>query len=309
MVLDNALFRLRVSRREAARELQAQIKIGQAIRGQRIREMRDLEEARREKQEWTSRCLETLENLVNGPAWAEQFNEYAPTILPEYAEFDMFVEVFDEEMKQRLGKLQGILKSLPSVPEPQPLQPDAAQPQRHPEMIIKLPPEQPMAAQASATSTVTNPILTNPLAEPDPPRQMPSQVVHAALILRANDDVLRQSIAQFMQKMGITLHVIDRQSVAQPMIEQLAAHKNLNFAMLLVDSASGAGSPEDMFDLGCCVGRLGAGRVYSLHRGGECTVDRQGISHVPVDNSEGWQLVLARQLKKAGVQVDLNKLV
>ena len=36
--------------------------------------------------------------------------------------------------------------------------------------------------------------------------------------------------------------------------------------------------------------------------------DTQGISHVAVDPHGGWQLHLARQMKRAGCDVDLNRL-
>jgi hypothetical protein len=302
-VLDNAILRLRVSRRDASRELQAQLKIGQAIRSQRIRDMRDLDEARREKQEWTQRTVELLEHLVTSDAWVEQFNDYTPNILPEYAEFGMFVEVFEEEMRIRLGKLQVLAKTLKDLPEPGSAQPTTAAQTTHPEVEVpNVPAEEIMIQQA---------IPTNPLAEPDPPRMSASSSVHGALIVRMQDDALRQNVAQFMQKMGITLHLIDRQAPgATSMLELLSAQRSLNFAMVLVDANNGtASSPDDLFDLGCCVGRLGPGRVYAIHRGGEGSVDRHGISHIPVDSTEGWQLNVARLLKKAGVAVDLNKLV
>ncbi len=305
-VLDNALLRLNVSRRDAARELQAQAKIGQAIRSQRIRDMRELEEARREKQEWLQRTLELLENLVTTPAWAERFNDYVPTILPEYAEFDMFVEVFEEEMKHRLGTLNGLYKSLNNVPEPPPMQ---SGPQQHPE-VPNEPSEQIMTTVTQQAHAPTSTLITNPLLEPEVPRT-PAQAVHSVLIVRAPDDALRQSLAQFMQKMGITMQLIDRQNPsAQSMLDVLSSQKSLSFAMLLMDANNATGSsPDDLFDLGCCVGRLGPGRVYAIQRGGESNVDRHGIAHIPVDGAEGWQLTLARQLKKAGVAVDLNKLV
>lgn len=306
MVLDNALLRLRVSRQAAAKELQAQLKIGQAIRAQRIREMRDLEEARREKQEWIQRTFESLGALVSTDAWAEQFHDYIPTILPEYAEFDMFVEVFEEEMKARLGKLNGLLKALNTIPEPSPPQAAAKPPARQPD--VELVPAEDLMTTMTQHATV---VPTNPLAEPDPPRTPASTAAQGALIIRAPDDALRQSLAQFVQKMGITLYLIERQNPAGPsMLDLLASQKALNFALVMVDASGGTGSsPDDLFDLGCCVGRLGPGRVFAIHRGGESNTDRHGIAHIPVDGTEGWQLTLARQLRKAGVPVDLNRLV
>jgi hypothetical protein len=75
------------------------------------------------------------------------------------------------------------------------------------------------------------------------------------------------------------------------------------------DQPQESADPDALFDLGCCVGKLGAGRVIVLHRGGEAHTDRFGLTHVVFDNFEGWRLQLARHLKRGGVEVDLNKLI
>jgi hypothetical protein len=36
--------------------------------------------------------------------------------------------------------------------------------------------------------------------------------------------------------------------------------------------------------------------------------DEFGILYIQIDQSDGWQLQLARHWKRAGVEVDLNKL-
>ena len=43
------------------------------------------------------RCTELLCRAFNRSGPAELFNNWVPTILPDYAEFGMFVEIFDEE--------------------------------------------------------------------------------------------------------------------------------------------------------------------------------------------------------------------
>jgi hypothetical protein len=339
-VLNDALFRLRVSRKEAQRDLQAQVKIGQAIRGQRIRDMRDLDEARREKQEWVQRTIEMLGKLVTNEQWAEQFNDFVPTILPEYAEFGMFVDVFEEEMRHRLGRLHAFLKSLNDVPEPPPLQNEL--PQTHPEMIERrggkeptMPPSQSYAA-ADASPDIFEPTLHTPPPKA-PPAQAPAAATAAAapasatpatptparsqmpslacgvLIARSADTAMRDAIVQFLQRLAVSLHVIDRQPQGGPaslMSDELARRRDASFALVLTDSADNANqAPDDLFDLGCCCGRLGAPRVFALHRGGDGSTDRFGISHIPIDGSDGWQLQMARLLRKSGVAVDLNRLV
>src|SRR5438094_7387811 len=88
--------RLTKPRDEAQKFLMNQIKIGQAIRSQRIDYLEDLEEARAEKQEWVSRTTELLKQLFTDASVAEQCNDWLGSILPEYAEWALFVEQFDK---------------------------------------------------------------------------------------------------------------------------------------------------------------------------------------------------------------------
>jgi hypothetical protein len=379
-------FHLRVSRKDATRELQAAAKIGQAIRGQRIRDMRDLDEARREKQEWLGRTMEVLDKLVSDETWCQQFNDFTATILPEYAEFGMFVDVFEEEMRHRLGRLQAFLKQVSELPEPGPLQrdpnvhradvvagsraeiaqvldaaldaqPDAAfadetdatqsdgraeagkesdaddEPQLE---TIYVPPEETMPQQQQqqlqqqqqqqqkplpGKQTVAASILHDPEPHARPKISSPAAPAAAGaamapggqsrgtLIVRAGDDVIGQNIAEFMEKLNVIVRVLDRRSPGDAsLIDQLNSQSGSRFVLMLVD-ASQHGNADDLFDLGCCVGRMGPDRVFALHRGGDANTDRFGIAHVVIDETEGWQLTLARLLRKAGVSVDLNKLV
>ena len=375
--MHNPTFHLRVSRKEAAKELQAAAKIGQAIRGQRIRDMRDLDEARREKQEWHSRTMEVLARIVSTEAWCEEFNDYVARILPEYAEFGMFVDIFEEEMRHRLGKLQALYKELVNVPEPGPLQPQSnahsagtagraeiakvldgaleAQPDAafadeptadscdaegaapddgEPQLeTIYQPPEATMPQvqqqqqqqqlqqqQQPSRQTVAASILHDPAQHPRASASSSassssiatSAQTCGALIARTSDEPAAQAIVQFMQKLNVVIRLIDRTAPTAdaPLIDQLHNQAGARFVLMLVDANSaGTASGDDLFDLGCCVGRMGPDRVFALHRGGDATPDRYGIAHVPIDDTEGWQLQLARLLKKAGVSVDLNKLM
>ena len=64
-----------------------------------------------------------------------------------------------------------------------------------------------------------------------------------------------------------------------------------------------------VLELGYFWGRLGRGRVCVLHKGGvELPSDMQGLLYVPMNSPDEWQLPLAREMKQAGLLIDLNKL-
>ena len=64
-----------------------------------------------------------------------------------------------------------------------------------------------------------------------------------------------------------------------------------------------------VFELGYLVGRLGLKRVCVLYTGGnETFVSDHGIQFLPIDSGNGWQLHLARHLKRAVERFLVNAL-
>jgi hypothetical protein len=348
-----------------------------------VREQRDLDEARLEKQEWGQRTTDLLARMFTNGSVADQFNDWVATILPEYAELNMFVELFDDEMKHRLGRLAAIAKTLKDIPEPttvgaasmpatmtEPAQtnpalapePSAQPASQHPatiesilsraigapEVSAPLPPRErrssifahrPPSATLMPTGTTTSPAATpqtsapaGTIASPSSPASRiiarpssattspPAAAAHGAsntglLVVRAPDDAARDSISQFLQKLGLKIQTLDRTGspddrTGPSLLDAVSCATPVDFVLLLTASAEQPNPDGDsLFDLGCCVGRFGAARVIVLHRGGEGHVDRFGLNHVVFDATDGWQLALARQLRKGGIELDLNRLV
>jgi hypothetical protein len=285
-------LRLRVSRRDATAQLTNQVKIGRAIKGQRIRDRWELDQARAEKQEWVRRTTDTLDAVFNQNAIAEEFNDWAAPILPEYAEIDMFIDLFVDEMRHRLTKLQEVMKIAEQSPEPGPIVPDAA-PSTTPAK------ETTMIAPAESIPTV--------VAATEPVRIRES-TSDGLLLVRSGNPEIAQAISRFLSQLGLSLTVSSEQEKATT--ELKSSHKD--FAVVLTADASaceGPSSGELLFEIGCCVGRLGHERVCVIHPNGQNAVDDHGVQHVPIDATDGWQLQLARHLRRGGVNVDLNKLL
>jgi len=63
-----------------------------------------------------------------------------------------------------------------------------------------------------------------------------------------------------------------------------------------------------ILELGYFLGRLGRDRVCALHRGElELPSDYMGVIYIPFDNGGCWRLSLAKELKAAHFDVDMNK--
>ncbi|MBI2801832.1 MAG: nucleotide-binding protein [Gammaproteobacteria bacterium] len=62
--------------------------------------------------------------------------------------------------------------------------------------------------------------------------------------------------------------------------------------------------------MGYFIGRLKRERVCVLYKGGvELPSDILGVVYHPIDDANGWKLSLAGELKRAGYEIDLNKIV
>lgn len=340
-------LRLLVPRKLAERELAAHLKVGAAIGGQRVRYPEDLEQARKERQEWVLRTGELLGRLFNSDEVAERCNDWTGPILPEFSELRAFVDAFAAEMRHRVGRLNDVIKSLPGIPEPLPPKPIQVVPtsehvaaarererltqqlkqvkqqqEQRPKVVI--PPAAAVVSNVTESGATTVPTDAaagategTPMEQAVTMMQQPGQETVRAngqatvagtggvLVVRTPDDPARGPVAQLLAQLGLTVVVAEGAGV----VEALDKHRAAAFAVVLLGSDTGplARSAEWLFDLGCCVGRLGGGRVCTV-AGGPPPVEVRGVPHVLLDGGDGWHLQLARQLKRGGVSVDLNRL-
>ena len=130
------------------------------------------------------------------------------------------------------------------------------------------------------------------------------------LILATTDEQARKRISEFLSDLGFEMEVIDRTTqVNKSVLELLGDTGRSAFAVVVADAAAiKEAAGEWQFELGYCAGRLGASRVCVASASSEAISDRHGIRHLAIDANGGWQLQMARQLKRAGVAVDLNRL-
>ena len=96
------------------------------------------------------------------------------------------------------------------------------------------------------------------------------------------------------------------------LIDTLEARNDMGFVVVMhgIGHEGGAAlSDSSHFKLGYCAGKLGVKRMCMMHAPTQVPAgEGHGIAHLSVDHGGGWQLHLARQMKRAGVDVDLNRL-
>ena len=156
--------------------------------------------------------------------------------------------------------------------------------------------------------------------KPETPERQASNRV---FVVHGRDDGTRNTVARFLDTLGLEPVILQEQpNEGRTIIEKLEYYSNVAFAVVLctTDDVGALASESDqllprarqnvLLELGYYVGRIGRDRVCALvERGVEIPSDLSGVVYVPLDTSEGWKLTLARELRAAGMTIDMNRIV
>ena len=151
----------------------------------------------------------------------------------------------------------------------------------------------------------------------------PQIVGNDVFIVHGHHEALKQQVARTVDRLTgaapIILH--EQPDGGRTIIEKFETYAgDVGFAVVLLtaDDRGGSASTDELrararqnvvFELGYFIGRLGRSRVTVLYEGGvELPSDMSGVLYTPADDAGAWHLKLAREMKAAGIPVDLNKL-
>ena len=142
-------------------------------------------------------------------------------------------------------------------------------------------------------------------------------------IVHGHDDEAKETVARFVENLGIEATILDEEvNEGRTIPEKFEEHAGkVGYAIVLL-TPDDVGASEDerdalksrarqnvVLELGYFWGRLGRKRLCVLYKEGvELPSDIHGILYVFMDSSNGWQLQLAKEMKQAGLPVDLNRL-
>lgn len=162
-------------------------------------------------------------------------------------------------------------------------------------------------------------------SQPDSPTQeMPVQrVSNRVFVVHGRDDGTRNTVARFLESLNLEAIVLQEQAnEGQTIIEKFEDYADVGFAVVVCTPddvgalASDHGNlrprprQDVILELGFFLGRMGRGRVCALLEGGlEMPSDYDGVLFIPLDAAGGWKLALAKELKAAGLTIDMNLLV
>jgi predicted nucleotide-binding protein len=142
-------------------------------------------------------------------------------------------------------------------------------------------------------------------------------------IVHGHDNGAREAVARFVQGLGVAPVILHEQpNAGRTIIEKFEHHANVGFAVIVLTPDDVGGSGDDthnlkararqnvVFELGFFFGKLGRQNVCALYSEGvELPSDIHGLLYVPLDSSGGWRLRLAKEMREAGMPIDLNRAI
>ncbi len=142
-------------------------------------------------------------------------------------------------------------------------------------------------------------------------------------LVHGHDESARESVARFLEKLRLEPIILHEQpSGGQTIIEKVERYAEVAFALVLLtpdDVGAVCSKKQDLqprarqnviLELGYFLGRLGRAHVAALVKGQlEKPSDYDGVVYIDMDLAGAWKLHLARELKTAGLNVDLNDVI
>jgi predicted nucleotide-binding protein len=139
-------------------------------------------------------------------------------------------------------------------------------------------------------------------------------------VVHGQDEAAKQTVARFLEKLDLKPIILHEQAnKGRTLIEKFEINAEVDFAVVLLTpddvgypvGEDGKAKPRArqnvVFELGYFLGYLGRGRVCALYKGDvEIPSDFNGVVYVPMDDAQGWKILLAREIKAAGIDVNLN---
>jgi predicted nucleotide-binding protein len=144
----------------------------------------------------------------------------------------------------------------------------------------------------------------------------------AVFVVHGHDDLARETVVRFLERLGLDAIVLFEQpSKGQTIIEKFEEHADrASFAIVLLTPDDVGGKAQEtptltprarqnvILELGFFMGSLGRDHTCCLVKPGvEKPSDYDGVVYVDLDDRGAWKLLVAQEMRAAGLDVDLNR--
>lgn len=161
------------------------------------------------------------------------------------------------------------------------------------------------------------------LEEQNQTQQPRPENVRKVFVVHGHNEALKVSTARLLEKLDLQPVILHEQpNKGRTVIEKFLDHSDVGFAVVLLTGDDQGGllsEPHEgqrlrarqnvILELGYFIGRLGRKNVVAIYQQDvEIPSDYSGVLFIPHDESGVWQLHLAKEIKAAGIKVDMNRL-
>jgi len=263
--------------------LNERIQAGQEIYNRQIQTREQLEEAERDKNYWNDYNSEFLKQSFNN-----ENNEYKTS----YDKVNFYYGMIDKGSKNELVKFK----------------------ERMDNKLTNL--KQLLAKVDLMKSEVPESVIIEKSDSEDN-----HSLNDNVFIVHGHNNEVKIEVARTLEKLGLNPIILHEQpNAGKTIIEKFEKHSVVGFAIVILtdDDLGRAKKDEDLnprarqnviLELGYFIGKLGRDRVCPLYtKGVELPSDLYGILYTEIDGG-GWKIQMAKELKAAGYNIDVNKII
>ncbi|WP_139835557.1 TIR domain-containing protein [Thalassospira sp. MCCC 1A01428] len=141
-------------------------------------------------------------------------------------------------------------------------------------------------------------------------------------VVHGHDVSAKSEVARFIERIGFEAIILHEQAnEGKTIIEKIERYSDVGFGIVLYTPCDLGASSKDkgnmnfrarqnvVFEHGFLIGKIGRSNVCALVKGDiEKPNDISGVVYVDFGEGEAWKYQLAKEMKKSGYDVDLNKI-
>lgn len=153
--------------------------------------------------------------------------------------------------------------------------------------------------------------------------EIPVTTKSKIFIVHGHDSSAKSEVARFIEKLDLEAIILHEQpNDGSTIIEKIEENTDVGYAVVLYTPCDVGSKSTDsgnlksrarqnvVFEHGFLISKLGRKRVGAIVKGDvETPSDIDGIVYLKMDEFGGWQMALAKELKKSDFEVNLNKLL
>lgn len=273
---------LQISKEESKLKISERINAGEELLTRTIYSDVDLEKAKTEYRIWSEYNSELLKNIFSDHSLSEEYDRFIGGAYQLSPPFDVLVQYYRKDVSNKVNRLKSILERLDLYPEP-----------------------------------------SSGDVEIDESNLEKENLSKKIFLVHGHDESAKQSVARLIEKIGLEVIILhEKPNKGRTIIQKFGDYSNVGFAVvLLTPDDLGAESKDSenlkprarqnvILELGFFMGKLGLEKVCALHKEDiELPSDYDGVIYIELDDQEVWKYKLANELKAAGYDIDLNKIV